>query len=177
MRVFKHSCPPQVCQRPPPPPRLLDNALKPDQLESPGSVNLSKEDTQMAKRHVKMSSTSPTVRGTQLKPRRAVTPCLSEWPPSTSRQTARARAGENVEEREPALACCRWERDLAQPCWKTVWGSSEIKTGRPQDPASPLPGAYLKKSKTLRQKDIRTSRFTAGCLQWPKYGSDLSAHQ
>lgn len=150
MRVFKHSCPPQVCQCPPPPPRLLDNALKPDQLESPGSVNLSKEDTQMAKRHVKMSSTSPTVRGTQLKPQRAVTPRLSEWPPSTSRQTA--RAGENVEEREPALACCRWERDLAQPCWKTVWGSSEIKNRTTSGPGKSTSGCLFEKIQNATSK-------------------------
>ena len=43
---------------------------------------------------------------------------------------------------------------LVQPLWKTVWRILEkLKTELPCDPAIPLLGIYLKKMKTLTQKD------------------------
>ena len=51
---------------------------------------------------------------------------------------------------------------MVQPLWKTVWRVlKKIKIELPYDPAIPLLGIYLKKIKTLTQKDIYTSTFTA----------------
>ena len=51
---------------------------------------------------------------------------------------------------------------LVQPLWKTVWRILEkLKTELPCDPAIPLLGVYLKKMKTLTQKDKCKLMFIA----------------
>ena len=51
---------------------------------------------------------------------------------------------------------------MVQPLWKTVWKFlKKLKIELPYDPASPLLGIYLKKMKTLIQKDTCTPMFTA----------------
>ena len=51
---------------------------------------------------------------------------------------------------------------LVQPLWKTVWKILEkLKTELPCDPAIPLLGIYLKKIKTLTQKDKCKLMFIA----------------
>ena len=59
---------------------------------------------------------------------------------------------------------CQWECRLALPLWKTVWNlPQKLKIELPFDPAIPLLGVcvciyiYLKKTKTLIQKDICTA--------------------
>ena len=43
-----------------------------------------------------------------------------------------------------------WEGKLVQPLWKTVWRFlKKLKIQLPYDPAIPLLGIYLKKTKTL----------------------------
>ena len=57
--------------------------------------------------------------------------------------------------------CC-WECKLVQPPWKIVWRFlKKLKMELPYDPALPLLGIYLKKTKTLILRDIYTSVFTA----------------
>ena len=49
-----------------------------------------------------------------------------------------------------------------QPHWKTVWRFlKKLKIELPYDPAIPLMGIYLKKMKTLIQKDKCTPVFIA----------------
>ena len=49
---------------------------------------------------------------------------------------------------------CLWECNLVQPLRKTVWGFlKKLKIELPYDPAIPLLSIYLKKMKTLIQKD------------------------
>ena len=49
-----------------------------------------------------------------------------------------------------------------QPLWKTVWRFlKKLKIELLHDPAIPFLGNYLKKTKTLIQKDIRTRTFIA----------------
>ena len=56
------------------------------------------------------------------------------------------------------LLCCWWEYKLVQPLWKTVWRLlKKLKIERLYDPAIPLLGMYLKKMKTLIQKDTNLS--------------------
>ena len=48
------------------------------------------------------------------------------------------------------LVHCRWECKLVQPLWKTVWRFlQKLKIELPYDPAIPLLGIYMKKTKTL----------------------------
>ena len=64
-------------------------------------------------------------------------------------------------EKETTVHCC-WECQLVQPLWKTVWRSlKKLKIELPYDPAIPLLGIYLKKPKTLIQKDTCTPMFRA----------------
>ena len=56
---------------------------------------------------------------------------------------------------------CWWECKLLQPLWKTIWKFiKKLKIEPPYDPAIPLLGIYLKKIKTLIQKDTCTPTFT-----------------
>ena len=48
------------------------------------------------------------------------------------------------------LEHCWWECKLVQPLWRTVWKFlKKLKIEPPYDPAIPLLGIYLKKTKTL----------------------------
>ena len=52
---------------------------------------------------------------------------------------------------------CWVECKQVQPLWKTVWRVlRKLKIEKPYDPVIPLLGIYLKKMKTLIQKDICT---------------------
>ena len=60
------------------------------------------------------------------------------------------------------LVHCWWECKLVQPLWKTVWRFlKKLKIELPYDPAIPLLGIYLKKTKTLIWKDTCTPMFIA----------------
>ena len=51
---------------------------------------------------------------------------------------------------------------MVQPLWKTVWRFlKKLKIELSYEPAIPLLGIYLKKRKTLIQKDTCTPMFTA----------------
>ena len=51
---------------------------------------------------------------------------------------------------------------MIQPLWRTVWRFlKKLKIELPYDPAIPLLGIYLEKTKTLIQKDTCTLMFTA----------------
>ena len=60
------------------------------------------------------------------------------------------------------LLHCWWECKLVQSLWRTVWRFfKKLKIELPYDPAIPLLGIYLKKTKTLIQKDMYTPVFIA----------------
>ena len=60
------------------------------------------------------------------------------------------------------LVHCWWECKVVQPLWKTVWKFlKKLKIELPYDPAIPLLYVYLKKMKTLTQKDTCTPVFIA----------------
>ena len=57
---------------------------------------------------------------------------------------------------------CWWECKLMQPLWRTVWRLlKKLKIGLPYDPAIPLLGVYLQKTRTLIRKDTCTPMFIA----------------
>ena len=51
---------------------------------------------------------------------------------------------------------------MIQPLWRTVWSFlKKLKIDLPYDPAFPLLGRYLDKTKTLIRKDTCTPKFIA----------------
>ena len=69
---------------------------------------------------------------------------------------------------------CWWECKLMQPLWKAVWGvSKKLKIELPYDPAIPLLGIHLKKTKTLTRKLHAPQRSEQHYLQLPRYGNKL----
>ena len=63
------------------------------------------------------------------------------------------------------LLHCWWDCRLVQPLWTTVWRFfRKLNIELPYDSAIPLLGIYLKKSKTLIQKDICNPMFTAALI-------------
>ena len=64
--------------------------------------------------------------------------------------------------RKGTLLHCWWDCKLVQPLWRTVRRLlKKLKIELPHYPAIPLLGIYLKKTKTLIQKDTCTPMFIA----------------
>ena len=60
------------------------------------------------------------------------------------------------------LKSCWWECTVVQPLWKEVWRYlKKLKMDLSYDSLIPLLGMYLKKPKTLIQKNVCTPMFSA----------------